>query len=65
MTNTNIIISGSGTASDPYIYNFHPHSETVVLPHFMLYAVLIAALLAAGGGFVPGFYFGKRRRKST
>ncbi|HEV7924370.1 MAG TPA: hypothetical protein VGR14_03385 [Verrucomicrobiae bacterium] len=64
---TNAIVTGSGTASDPYIFNIHATSETAMIPHFMFYAVLIVvAFLAfvAAGGFMLGFYFGKRQKKS-
>jgi hypothetical protein len=64
---TNAIVSGSGTAADPYTYNFHTTSETFMMPHFMFYAVLIliVVVLAATGGFTLGFYFRKRRKKSN
>jgi hypothetical protein len=65
MNVTNGIVTGTGTASDPYIYNFHTTSETVMIPHFMIYTILMVAALAAAGGFMLGFYFGKRRVKSN
>jgi hypothetical protein len=62
---TNMTASGSGTATDPDSYNFHSSSETDMIPHFVFYTVLIVVVLAAAGGFILDFSFGKRRAKSN
>jgi hypothetical protein len=57
MNDTNI--TGSGTASDPYIYNIHTPSQNTQSP-WVLYTVVIAVCLAGAVGFLVGFHFGKR-----
>jgi hypothetical protein len=64
---TNITMSGSGTAADPYVYNFHTDARLSAHSYGMhcmfLLIVMIALGSAAAGGFLLGFYFGKRRNK--
>jgi len=60
MIDTNIAVTGSGTASDPYIYNFHITAQS----HWLLWMICVIGLSAIAG-FLIGFYFGKRRKKSN
>jgi ABC-type multidrug transport system permease subunit len=55
-------VSGSGTASDPYTYNFHTNAQSYGMPWMFYIMVIIVLGLAATGGFLLGFYFGKRRK---
>jgi len=63
MSDSNVIVSGSGTAKDPYIYSFRTTSQSYGTP-VMFYAVIIVIGLVAVAGFLLGFYFGKRRKHS-
>jgi len=61
---TNMTVSGSGTASDPKIFHFHATDNQSYETPWMFYAVVIAVLgLATAVGFLLGFCFGKRRTK--
>ncbi len=62
MNDTNTNVQGSGTASDPYTYNFHETAQSYGAP-WMFYVVAIIVLgFAVAFGFLLGFYFGKRRK---
>ena len=62
MNDTNTIVQGSGTASDPYTYNFHDTAQSYGAP-WMFYVVAIIALCSAVAfGFLLGFFLGKRRK---
>jgi hypothetical protein len=64
MNDTNVVVTGSGTANDPYTYNFHETPQSGG-PPWVLYAVVIEVGLAAVAGFLLGDYFGNRRKKSN
>jgi len=38
---TNMTITGSGTAGDPYVYNFHTSAPSVITHHGGIYWLLI------------------------
>jgi hypothetical protein len=63
MNDTNIIVTGNGTAGDPYTYNIHTTGQSIVMTHGMLAIIIILVGLAAVGGFLLGFNFGVRRKK--
>lgn len=63
-TNTNNFVSGSGTASNPYVYNFHATAQSYGAS-WMFCALVIAVGMVGLVGFLIGFYFGRRRRKSS
>jgi hypothetical protein len=65
MSDTNAVVTGSGTAGDPYTYNFHVTAQSYRGPHWLFYVALILIGLAAVAGFLLGFYFGKRRKKAN
>jgi hypothetical protein len=59
---TNMTVSGSGTASDPRTFDFHTTGNTYVVPgvFYIIFLTIIASVAIAG--FMLGFYFGKRRK---
>jgi hypothetical protein len=61
---TNMTVSGSGTASDPYTYNFHETAQSYGAPWMFFIVAIIVLGLAASIGFLLGFYFGNRRKKA-
>jgi ABC-type multidrug transport system permease subunit len=66
--NTNVVVTGSGTASDPITYNFHTNAQSYGHDgtSWMFYIVVIIVLgFPAAVGFLLGFYFGKSRKKSN
>jgi hypothetical protein len=65
MNDTNIIVHGSGTASDPRTFEFHTTAQSYGTPWMFYLVVIIVLGLAAAAGFLLGFYFGKGRRKSN
>jgi hypothetical protein len=64
MNNTNIVVSGSGTGSDPYVSNYHITAQSSG-ESWVLSAVLIVASVTAVGGFRLGYYFGQRKKKTS
>jgi hypothetical protein len=61
---TNAIVTGSGTASDPRTYDFQVNAQSYHGTPRMLYIVVIIVLgLVAVTGFLLGFYYGKSRKK--
>jgi hypothetical protein len=64
MNETNIITNGSGTASDPYTFNFHTTGQSYGHPSGF-HAVAIFLGLGVIVGFLLGFYFGKKQKKSN
>jgi hypothetical protein len=65
MNDTNVIVTGSGTASDPLTYNFHVNAQSYGTPWMFYIVVIIMLGLAAAAGFPLGFYFGRCRGKSN
>jgi len=60
MKDTNHAVSGSGTASDPYTYNFHSTGQSSGAP-WLLCLLMVVSGLAVVAAFLPGYYFGKKR----
>jgi hypothetical protein len=63
MSDTNVTVTGSGTASDPYVYNYHATGGSSG-GFWVLSAVIIVASLTAVAGFRLGYYFGQRKKKN-
>jgi hypothetical protein len=61
MNDTNTLVHGSGSASDPTTFEFHESAQSYG-SHVMVCAVVVVVFLAAAAGFLLGFYFGKRRK---
>jgi hypothetical protein len=62
MNDTNVIVHGTGTASDPTTYEFQTTAEGYGGAFWMLYAAILLVTLAAAAGFLLGFHFGKKRK---
>lgn len=58
MNNTNGVVSGSGTASDPYTYNFHTTGISND-HHYFLFLILLVATA------VVFFYAGRKSVKKS
>jgi NhaP-type Na+/H+ or K+/H+ antiporter len=59
MTNTNYTFSGSGTAVDPYTYNFHVTAQAV--PHMPIYSFLTGIFIGFCLGLLFFWLFQKRK----
>jgi hypothetical protein len=44
MTDTNVIVSGSGTPEDPRIFNYHTTAQGVSLPTWETYLIRLCIL---------------------
>jgi hypothetical protein len=60
---TNVIVHGTGTATDPYTVNFRVTAQSHAW-HWTFHEIVILVCLAAVAGFLLGFYCGKRQKQS-
>ena len=61
---TNGAISGTGTASDPYTYNFHEDGTSQGAPWIFWSLVMMVFCGVAIVGFLLGLYFRNKRKRS-
>ena len=59
MSETNMTTSGSGTARDPYTFNYHTTAQSRVAPHWVILLFCVVIVLAVVG------FLAMRRRKSN